>query len=346
MSLFSGGMLARYLKNVWEVHHGGEPFDHPLVVTYEITYRCNLYCDYCSDGTGKKCPDIQSAELSTADAKTLMEVIRPVCDAVNVTGGEPLVRRDLEEILAHARGLGMRVGLNTNSLTLDERPGLLDLVHEVTTSLETLDVKKCAKLFGSSEQAARQVIENIDMLCAVSKQKGFTVNVQGVIRRETLPDIRDVMRFCRERDVNFAPSPEIVGIWPSRELSGNADYHALMDELAERKRAGEKILNSIGFLEGVRNFEKFRCHPGVAPRVRPTGELFYPCFPLQKIAGNLVQIGDYRATLARGRAQHGPVPPCGNHCHFSCTMDFSLVVREPVHALKEGWYGVKRALKR
>ena len=344
MSLFSRGMLARYLRNAWAVRQGHEPFAHPLLVTFEITYRCNLYCEYCSDGTGRKCPDVESEELSTADVKRLLDVIRPVCDVVNITGGEPLVRRDLEEILLHARGLGMRVGLNTNALTLDERPMLLDLVHEVTTSLETLDPVKCAKLFGSSEAAARKVIANIDMLCRVSKQKGFPVNVQGVIRGETIGDIRDVMRFCRERDVMFAPSPEIVGVWPSRELAGNPEYHALMDELAARKRAGEKILNSIGFLEGVKEFRQFRCHPGVAPRVRPSGDLYYPCFPLQKIAGNVVQVGDWNATMRQGQEKHGAVPECGNHCHFSCTMDFSLAVREPVHVVKEGWFGLKRAL--
>ena len=344
MSLFSRGMLARYLRNAWAVRQGNEPFDAPLLVTFEITYRCNLYCDYCSDGTGRKCPDVQSTELDTAQVKELLNVIREVCDVVNITGGEPLVRRDLEEIMLHARGLGMRVGLNTNALTLHERPMLLDLVHEVTTSLETLDPVKCAKLFGSSEAAAKQVIANIDMLCHVSKQKGFPVNVQGVIRRETIQDIRDVMRFCRERDVNFAPSPEIVGVWPSPELKGDAEYQALMDELAARKRAGERILNSIAFLEGVRDFRQFQCHPGVAPRVRPNGDLDYPSFPLQKIAGNLVQIGNYDKTMNEGRTKHGPVPACGNHCHFSCTMDFSLAVREPLHMLKEGWYGVRRAL--
>jgi MoaA/NifB/PqqE/SkfB family radical SAM enzyme len=344
MTLVSKGLVTRYLKNAWDVVQGREPTENPLIVTFEITYRCNLYCEYCSDGTGAKCPDVQCPELTTAQVKRLFEIIRPVCDVINVTGGEPLVRRDLEECLLHARQLGFRVGLNTNALTLDERPMLLDLVNEVTTSLETLDVPKCAKLFGTSQDAAARVIKNIDMLCERSHAKGFAVNVQGVIRGETIPDIRAVMEFCRERRVNFAPSPEIVGVWPSSELAGNPEYHALMDEIARRKRAGERILNSIGFIEGVRDFRRFQCHPLVAPRVRPSGDLYYPCFALQKIAGNLVEIGDWNETMRRGAEKHGPVPSCGNHCHFSCTMDFSLAVRQPGLALREGWYQVKRAL--
>lgn len=344
MSLVSKGLLARYLRNAWEVKQGHEPLDHPLIVTFEITYRCNLYCEYCSDGTGQKCPDVACEELSTDEVKRLFEVIRPACDVINVTGGEPLVRRDLEELLLHARQLGFRIGLNTNALTLDERPMLLELVHEVTTSLETLDVPRCARLFGTSEVAAERVIRNIDRLCEESHRRGFAVNVQGVIRKETIPDIRAVMDLCRARRVNFAPSPEILGVWPSPELVDDPEYRALMDEMARRKRAGERILNSIGFLEGVRDFRKFRCHPGVAPRVRPSGDLYYPCFPLRKIAGNLVRIGSWAETMRRGMETHGPVPSCGNHCHFSCTMDFALAVEQPGLALREGLYQIQRAL--
>jgi MoaA/NifB/PqqE/SkfB family radical SAM enzyme len=346
VSLVSPGLISRYVRNAFEVWQGREPLLHPLLVTFEITYRCNLYCEYCSDGTGRKCPDVKCPELTTAQVLRLLEILRPCCDVINVTGGEPLVRRDLEEVLAAARRMGFRVGLNTNALTLDERTGVLDLVDEVTTSLETLDPVKCARLFGTTEASARRVIANIDRLCEESHRRRFSVNVQGVIRRETIQDIRDVMEFCRQRDVRFAPSPEIVGIWPSAELTGDPAYRELMDEIARRKRAGERILNSIGFLEGVRDFRKFRCHPGVAPRVRSNGDLFYPCFAIQKVAANLLEAGSYETAIERGQARHGPVPACGNHCHFSCTMDFSLAVRRPSLLLAEGYYGMKRAVAR
>lgn len=309
MSLFSPAMLGRYLRNAIAVKRGDEPFGDPLVVTFEITERTDSAA--------------VADELSTADVRKLFDVIRPVCDAVSIVGGEPLVRADLEDVLGYARGLGMRVGLTTSAEGIDQR-AVLDHVDQVTTTFEPA---------------------RVDMLSRISKQKGFRVVVQAPIRRSTLASVRDVMEFCRAREVYFAPEPEVIGIWPSPELQDNAEYRALIDEIAARKQRGERIASTIGFLEGVRDFRKFTCHPGLSPRVRPTGDVYYPCAALQKIAGNVVQVGDWNRTMAEGRAKHGPVPDCGNHCHVACTMNGSLAVRQPVHALREGWYGVRRALR-
>lgn len=311
MSLFSRGMLGRYLRNAFAVKRGDEPFGDPLVVTYEITHR----------------PDATTDELSTADAKKLLDVIGGVCDAVSVVGGEPLLREDLEDVLAHAKALGMRVGLTTSARVV-ERPRVLELVDEVKVTLD--DVK--GDLTG------------IESLARVSKQKGLSMHVRCTIRPGSLQDVRDVLAWCRAHNVSFVPEPEMAGIWPSPALKDSAEYRALIDEIIAAKWRGARIASSLGFIEGVREFRKFTCHPGLKPRVRPTGELYYPCAPLQKIAGNVVQEGDWHRTMAQGRAKHGPVPDCGNHCHFRCTMDVSLVVREPRHALEEGLFAVRRAL--
>ncbi|WP_410574807.1 pyrroloquinoline quinone biosynthesis protein PqqE [Amycolatopsis sp. cmx-4-61] len=91
----------------------------PLGVLAELTYRCPLQCGYCSNPL-----ELGSAgdELTTAQWVRVIDQARDLgALQFHLSGGEPLVRRDLVQILAHARGLGMYVSLVTSGAGLTER---------------------------------------------------------------------------------------------------------------------------------------------------------------------------------------------------------------------------------
>jgi radical SAM protein with 4Fe4S-binding SPASM domain len=82
------------------------------VTVWNCTRTCNLSCIHCyTDSEKKKYPD----ELSTQEAR---EMLRDLADfkipALLVSGGEPLLRKDLFELVAYAKGLGIRPTLSTN----------------------------------------------------------------------------------------------------------------------------------------------------------------------------------------------------------------------------------------
>jgi pyrroloquinoline quinone biosynthesis protein E len=96
----------------------------PLGLLAELTYRCPLHCPYCSNpvwdqnsGTG--------GELTTEKWKDVLSEARDlgVLHAL-FSGGEPLQRQDLEELVAHAHGLGLYTNLITSGLGLSEKRAL------------------------------------------------------------------------------------------------------------------------------------------------------------------------------------------------------------------------------
>ncbi|MBI3099117.1 MAG: radical SAM protein [Planctomycetes bacterium] len=85
---------------------------HRPVVVWTVSRRCNLACVHCYAAAGnKRFP----GELSTAEATTMLQDLAAFgVPVLLLSGGEPLIRRDLLELAALARSLGLRITLSTN----------------------------------------------------------------------------------------------------------------------------------------------------------------------------------------------------------------------------------------
>ena len=98
------------------LRYGNRDSVGPIVV-YNCTSRCNLRCLHCyaaSDSTRR------DTELSTAQAKKLMtDVLEVNAPVVLFSGGEPLLRPDLFELLAEAKRIGLRTVISTNGTLID-----------------------------------------------------------------------------------------------------------------------------------------------------------------------------------------------------------------------------------
>ena len=96
--------------------------ERPLVLVWEVTQACELACEHCRASAE---PDRHPAELSTAEGKRLLEDVRAFGSGqiVVLSGGDPLARPDLKELVAYGTDLGLCMTLTpsgTASLT-DER---------------------------------------------------------------------------------------------------------------------------------------------------------------------------------------------------------------------------------
>src|SRR5437764_99555 len=95
------------------------PLDRPLGLLAELTYGCPLHCPYCSNPLDLAA---YSDELSTAEwQRVLAEASDLGVLQVHLSGGEPLLRRDLVPIVAAARELGLYTNLITSALGLSAR---------------------------------------------------------------------------------------------------------------------------------------------------------------------------------------------------------------------------------
>ena len=101
-------------------------FDHsPMLVIWEVTQACDLACVHCRASAQ---PERNPGELTTEQGYRLLDEIRSFCEPLMVfTGGDPLKRPDLYDLIRYA----VKIGLRTNVLGSEqaiteankERPG-------------------------------------------------------------------------------------------------------------------------------------------------------------------------------------------------------------------------------
>ncbi|CEP67624.1 Aldolase-type TIM barrel [Moorella glycerini] len=86
-----------------------------MLLSWNTTNQCNLYCDHCYRDAGAKVED----ELSTAEAKNLIdEAVKAGFRIMIFSGGEPLLRSDLLDLIAYAATHGLRPVLGSNGTLL------------------------------------------------------------------------------------------------------------------------------------------------------------------------------------------------------------------------------------
>src|SRR5512140_1971848 len=128
MSSSRAGYVRRVRRDEAALWKGGRP---PLTwLDLELTERCNNECVHCSVNRPAADPEAKRREIGTAEIKALLESAAALgCLTVRLTGGEPLLRDDFEEIYLFARKLGLRVMLFTNATLIT--PALADLLARV-----------------------------------------------------------------------------------------------------------------------------------------------------------------------------------------------------------------------
>jgi MoaA/NifB/PqqE/SkfB family radical SAM enzyme len=101
----------------------------PLDGSLELTFRCNLRCAHCYVGEPGGDRRLAARELSTLEVRRITdEVVDRGCLWMLLTGGEPLLRRDLAEIYLHMKRRGLLVTLFTNGTNIT--PSFADLLAE------------------------------------------------------------------------------------------------------------------------------------------------------------------------------------------------------------------------
>lgn len=133
-----------------------------MIISWNTTRECNLLCRHCYRDAGEK----DQGELSTEEGKQLLEEIAKAGFKIMIfSGGEPLMRPDIYELVEHARKLGMRPVFGTNGtlITREIAQRLKDAgAAGIGISLDSLDAKKHDELRGveGSWQQASEGMEN------------------------------------------------------------------------------------------------------------------------------------------------------------------------------------------
>ncbi len=171
--------------------------DPPFLVALNLTKRCNLACAHCYlDAEILKCGT--SNELSTVEVKAVLDDIAALSDEcmVVLTGGEPLIRRDIEELAAYAHGLGLMVVVGSNGILLDaKRIDRLKAagVAGIGISLDSLTPEKHDE-FRGRKGAWTKTMAAID----ACRKGDLAFQLHFSVTDDTAGEVDDMIAFARE----------------------------------------------------------------------------------------------------------------------------------------------------
>lgn len=167
--------------------------NRPTTLLAELTHRCPLHCPYCSNplemirGEG---------ELATDDWKRVFTQARGLgVLQLGLSGGEPMVRKDLEELAIHARSLGLYTTLVTSGLGLTraraERLREAGLEH-IQISIQDADTEVAERIAGTSSVKQKRAA------AAAVKELGFAFSINVVLHRANLDRIGAIIDLAAE----------------------------------------------------------------------------------------------------------------------------------------------------
>ena len=254
--------------------YSGAPVDtlqRPLRdVRLSVTDRCNFRCSYCMPAEifGPDFAFLPRAELLTFEELALVarELVALGARTLRITGGEPLVRRDLEQLVALLRALDasealsgepLDIALTTNGSLLAKLAAPLRAagLNRITVSLDSLSPATFTRMSGSA-LPLESVLEGI----AAAPAAGFSgIKLNAVIRRgvndadvpalaEFARDGGHTLRLIEYMDVGSSNGWRLDEVVPASEILAQLHARYPLEALAP-SRPGE-VANRYRYLDG------------------------------------------------------------------------------------------------
>jgi MoaA/NifB/PqqE/SkfB family radical SAM enzyme len=222
----------------------------PFHVSVFPTARCNLRCVYCSS------PHETYVELSTSEWCAIFNELRALgTERLAFLGGEPLVRKDLDALVAHAKRVGLTCTLTTNGAFVADRP---EVVRQLDTLVVSLDGDAQAhdrhRGIGSHADAIRGI--------RAAQAWGVPVKINTVLSRENADGLRGLLAFCAEQHlpvtINLMRS-EPNGLWHEAASHRLADdeVRRLVDTVLEARRTNPWVVFSAATYRVTRQWPDF-----------------------------------------------------------------------------------------
>jgi radical SAM protein with 4Fe4S-binding SPASM domain len=255
----------------------------PELVGWGITNRCNLSCPHCYSSASKTAVD----ELTTPECLSILDSLGSLGAArIGWTGGEPLLRKDLETLVERATRLGIDSAITTNGtpLTRERARSLAQAgVRSIQVSLDGSNEKRNGMIRRATATDFQRTIRGI----LAARDAGMTVHMAMLIGAETLDDARDYICLAKKLDVASVRFCGYVpwGFGKRNDALVRLDLRGRLSELRflveELENEGTpQVLFDPGFGPLPPSFEYHECVAGISLLyIAPNGDV-YPCTSL------------------------------------------------------------------
>jgi radical SAM protein with 4Fe4S-binding SPASM domain len=231
------------------------------IVVWNITRNCNLRCVHCynDSGPGKVCNDATSEE-----AKTVLDDLAAFgVPSVLFSGGEPLMRHDLFELIAHAGGKGLRTVISTNGTLITKSAAAMIKDRGVSYVGISLDgVGEINDKFRGVSGAFQKAVTGIKNC----QDAGIRIGLRLTLTRRNVEDLAALFDFFDANNIERACFYHLVpsgrgGAISSEDLSHAQSRQAIEMIMARTKAfkaAGKKtdILTVDNHVDGVYLYRK------------------------------------------------------------------------------------------
>jgi len=301
----------------------------PLLAIFEVCLRCNSACGYCDLPLNQGRYEMTRDEIRRVFRHLYAEGLR----FVFVQGGEPLVRRDLPEILEDLASIGFHLTLITNGTKFTE--SLIDrwepLKVNISISLDTLHRERYQRIRGRDQLP--EVLDGIELLHHYPHPKYLTC----IVSHQNRHDVLDVARFARAHGC----IPVIGAYHWDIERYGKVDL-TLQYERSMARKVFEQVVESDlvpsgYFRQYLRDNITWLSGKSLAPcdagkysiAIDASGNVA-PCLAL-KHAGNLLE---HSLPQILARFDTDGIRNCSDQssCNMLCSRVIGSVLRHPIQA--------------
>lgn len=334
----------------------------PLMVFVEVTRRCNLRCQHCDIWqTARHDPRLVELEMPRELLLgVLADMRRGGLVAVDLFGGEPLLRGDLEDIVLGASDLGLHVTITTNGWLLDAARVDALAAANVSQVLVSLDGSSAAlhdRVRGRAGAFDRAVA---GLQALRERAPAVHTGIDTVISRRNVADLPAIVDLAADlglHTVRFLPYHacypfERFSPAEEAELALDAEHVALLREVlpAVRRRLDDRHIatNADAYLDGIVPYFEGRTTPvpcaagNLVCDINAAGDV-YACYTLEEPVGN-VRDADFGtlwrgATLTahRSRVRNGGCDRCWQSCYIEPALRTNprVALGEPRGLLRE-----------
>lgn len=274
---------------------------NPISAWINLTDNCNMGCIMCNQWQNEK-----TGEMTT---KEWIDVISQLHSAgiksIVFGGGEPLLFKELDKVVAHGHSLGIRMGITTSGYTLTERR-----LHELLDAGVTYFSISIDGVGESYEKIRNRKWENVlraaKLLATAKKQRNLEAGIGFVLMKQTLNNYRQVEELANSLDLPlhislldstpffFQVNSNSTDSWIGKELE--KELSQVQQQMIQTKNIrGRQLENSFADIDFIASYFRNPLQPKIPCSVSQArvlingmGEVYGGCWSMGHF-GNLHQ---------------------------------------------------------
>lgn len=267
----------------------------PSLISWNLTKKCNLRCPHCYMEAGRPA----ARELTTDECRALIDEMQALgTEMLILTGGEPLLRKDIYDLARYASRQGLWVVMGTNGVLVTDKVAQKMVecgVKGVGISIDSVDPQK-HNAFRGGPNAWEYSVRALE----ICRAHGLEVLVQATVMAMNYDEIPELIAFAREKGAWSFNLYFLVQTGRGQQMNDLSpeQTEAMLTRLADAQDAYRPMLvrskcapqfKQIAYTMGRGGLESGGCMAGTQYcRITPEGDVT-PCPYMTVVAGNVLE---------------------------------------------------------